>query len=270
VQGARLGIASVSADGILSYTPNPNANGTDAISYTVSVNGGAASSAAVATITVTPVNDLPVAGDITINAVQNAAMTLNLLATSTDPDGAADLKNVVITAWPPQLGPQPVPVKGVISFTPAATGNFAIGFRAVDAAGAQSANTATSTVTTVASETIGLTRVLFESGKNRFRVDGTDTIRASQTISITYTNGTLSRGPNTGQTCDGTDRIPECTVGTTGVTATGAFSFDSQFAATAFQNPNPAGGWSVAPTAVRAWSSNPVLGGGATLTITKK
>ena len=48
VQGARLGIASVGSDGILSYTPNANANGTDAVSYTVSVNGGAASAPAVA------------------------------------------------------------------------------------------------------------------------------------------------------------------------------------------------------------------------------
>jgi hypothetical protein len=222
------------------------------------------------TIAVTPVNDPPVAGDVTISAVQGAAMTLNLLSASTDPDGAADLKNAVITSWPVQLGTQPVPANGIISFTPNATGNFPIGFKAVDAAGAQSANTATSTVTSIAGETITLTRVQFESGKNRFRVDGTDTIRASQTISLTYTNGVIGKGPNIGQTCDGTDRLPECLVGTTGVTATGAFSFDASFATNAFQNPNPAGGWTVAPTSLRAWSSNPVLGGGATLGITKK
>jgi hypothetical protein len=270
VQGARLGVASVSADGILTYTPNANANGNDAVSYTVAVNGGPASNTAVANITVTSVNDPPVAGDVTISAVQGAAMTLNLLTTSTDPDGAGDLKNAVITSWPPELGAQPVPVNGVIGFTPTATGNFPIGYRVIDAAGAQSVNTGTGTVTAIAGETITLTRVQFESGKNRFRVDGTDTIRASQTISLTFTNGTLATGPNAGQTCDGTARLPECTIGTTGVTATGAFSFDAQFATSAYQNPNPAGGWSVAPTTLRAWSSNPVLGGGATLAITKK
>jgi hypothetical protein len=270
VQAARLGIATVSADGILTYVPNPNASGTDGITYTVAVNGGTASDPASVNITVTPVNDPPVAADITINAVQNIAMTLNLLANATDPDGATDVKNAVITSWPVQLGPQPVPVNGVISFTPASSGNTAIGFKVVDAAGAQSANTATGTVTTVAAETITLTRAQFETGKGRWRVDGTDTIRASQTISITYANGTLSRGPNAGQTCDGTALIPECTIGTTGVTATGAFSLDSQFGGTSFQSPTAAGGWSVSPTRVRAWSSNPVLGGGATLGILLK
>jgi hypothetical protein len=270
LQTARLGVATVSADGILTYVPNPNANGTDGITYTVSVNGGPASDPAVVTITVTPVNDPPVAAPVTINAVQATAMTLNLIANATDPDGPTDVKNAVITAWPPQLGTQPVPVNGVITFTPATTGNFAIGFNVVDAAGAQSATAVTGTVTVIASETIAITRAQFEAGKNRWRVDGTDTIRASQTISITYTNGTLSRGPNAGQTCDGTASLPECTIGTTGVTATGAFSLDSQFGNAVFQNPATAGGWSVLPTAVRAWSSNPVLGGGATLTFTRK
>ncbi len=270
LQNVRLGVGTVSPDGILSYTPNGNANGTDAVTFTVALSGGAASNPATATITVTPVNDIPVAADVTAGAVQGVAQTLNLLANSTDPDGVADLKNVLITAWPPELGPQPVPALGVVRFTPTLTGTFSIGFRAVDAAGAQSANTASSTVTAVAGETITLTRVQFESGKNRFRVDGTDTIRASQTISMTYTNGVIGKGPNIGQTCDGTDRLPECTIGTTGVTATGAFSFDSSFATTAFQNPNIAGGWSVAPTSLRAWSSNPVLGGGATQGIVKK
>jgi hypothetical protein len=270
IQGARLGVATVSADGILTYVPNPNMNGTDGITYTVSVNGGAASDPAVANITVTAVNDPPVAAPVTINAVQGSPMTLNLIANATDPDGATDVKNAVITSWPVQLGTQPVPANGVITFTPTTTGNFAIGFAVVDAAGAQSASTSTGTVTVIAAETITLSRVQFESGKNRWRVDGTDTIRASQTISITYTNGTIGKGPNIGQTCDGTDRLPECLIGTTGVTATGAFSLDAQFPTSSFQNPATAGGWSVPPTAVRAWSSNPVLGGGATLSITRK
>ena len=140
----------------------------------------------------------------------------------------------------------------------------------VDAAGAESANTGTSTVVVNVGETITLGRVQFEAGKNRWRVDGTDTIRNSQTISITYANGTIGKGPNVGQVCDGTDRLPECLIGTTGVTATGAFSLDAQFGSSSFQNPATAGGWSVAPTRVRAWSSNPVLGGDATANITRK
>jgi len=270
VQGARLGIASLAADGFLGYVPNANVNGSDAVTYTVSYNGGPASDPVTANITITPVNDAPVAGSSTINAVNGVVMTMNLLANATDPDGLADVKNAVITSWPVELGTPPVPNNGTISFTPAAMGNYTIGYKVVDAAGAQSENTGSGTVTVIAGEAISITRAQFEGGKNRWRVDGTDTIRSSQTISITYANGTLSRGPNAGMSCDGTDAIPECTIGTTGVTATGTFSLDQQFTSSSFQNPSTAGGWSVVPTQVRAWSSNPVLGGGATATITRK
>jgi hypothetical protein len=250
--------------------PNANASGTDGVTYTVSYNGGQASDPATANITVTPVNDAPVAGNMTINAVNNVAMTMNLIANATDPDGIADVKNAVITSWPPELGTAPLPNNGTISFTPVANGTYTIGYKVVDAAGAQSENTGSGTVTVIASEAITITRAQFETGKNRWRVDGTDTIRSSQTISITYANGTLSRGPNAGKTCDGTGTIPECTIGTTGVTATGTFSLDQVFSSTSFQNPATAGGWSVVPTQVRAWSSNPVLGGGFTANITRK
>ncbi|MEJ8835757.1 cadherin-like domain-containing protein [Ramlibacter sp. AN1133] len=268
VQTARLGIATVSADGILSYVPNANTSGTDGVTYTVSYNGGPVSDPATASITVTPVNDAPVAGNTTVGAVQNTAMTMNLISNATDPDGFADVKNAVITSWPPQLGTQPLPVNGSITFTPTTTGNFTFGYKVVDAAGAESANTGTGTVTVIAGETITLTRVRFETNGLRWRVDGTDTIQASQTISVTFMNGTLATGPNAGRTCDGTDTIPECVVGTTGVTTTNTFSLDQRAAAGSSQDirtSNPK--WSSVPTVVRAWSSNPVLGGGATLTI---
>jgi len=270
VQGARLGTATVSSDGFLSYAPNPNMTGVDGVTFTVSYNGGPASDPATVNITVSPVNDAPVAGSTTLNAVQNVPMTMNLIANATDPDGIADVKTAVITSWPVELGPQPVPVNGSITITPSLMGNFSFGYKVVDAAGVQSANDGAGSVTVIAGETISITRAQIESDKVRWRVDGTDTIRSSQTISITFVNGTLSRGPNAGQTCDGTDRLPECTIGTTGVTATGTFSLDSRFSSSAFQNPTAAGGWSVLPTRVRAWSSNPVLGGGAEATFTRK
>ena len=183
VQAARLGVASATNDGMLTYAPNANVNGTDSVTFTVKVNNGPASDPATATITVTSVNDAPVAANTTLRAVSGVANTLNLLTGATDPDGVADIKNAVITNWPVELGPQPVPVGGTIKFTPVATtGNFSIGYKVVDAAGLQSANTAAGAVTVVAGETITLTRVQWEAGKGRWRVDGTDTIQASQTI----------------------------------------------------------------------------------------
>jgi hypothetical protein len=105
----------------------------------VTVNGQTSNQAGLA-LNITPVNDLPVTGNTTISAVSGRANVLNLLATSSDPDGAADLANASIVTWPAQLGPQPIPVNGVITYTPTATGNFAITFKAVDKAGALSAN----------------------------------------------------------------------------------------------------------------------------------
>ncbi|HET8746157.1 MAG TPA: Ig-like domain-containing protein, partial [Ramlibacter sp.] len=260
----------VSSDGFLSYAPNPNASGVDGVTFTVSYNGGPASDPATVNITVTPVNDAPVAGSTTIQAVQNVTMSMNLIANATDPDGVSDVKTAVITSWPVELGPQPVPVNGSITIAPSLIGNYTFGYKVVDAAGVQSENDGVGTVTVIAGETITINRAQIETDKIRWRVDGTDTIRSSQTISITFANGTLSRGPNAGQTCDGTDRIPECTIGTTGVTATGTWALDSKFGSTSFQNPATAGGWSVVPTRIRAWSSNPVLGGGAEATISRK
>jgi hypothetical protein len=270
LQAARLGTTTVSADGFLNYLPNPNASGIDGVTFNVSFNGAPVSDPATVNITVTPVNDAPVAGNTTANAVSAIASTVNLLANATDPDGVADLKNVVITSWPAGLGTQPTPVNGAVTFTSTVPGTYTVQYKVVDAAGIQSENTGLASITVAAGETIAIARAQFEASKFRWRVDGTDTIRNSQTISITFMNGTLSRGPNAGQTCDGTDTIPECTIGTTGVTADGSWAFDQKFSSGSFQNPATAGGWSVAPTQVRAWSSNPVLGGGATANITRK
>jgi hypothetical protein len=270
LQNARLGVASVSADGMLVYAPNANATGTDSITFTVAVNGGSASDPASALITITPVNDAPVAGNTALNAVHNVTMSMNLIANATDPDGLSDVKNAVITSWPVELGAQPVPVNGTISFAPATTGNYTIGYKVLDAAGVQSDNTGSGTVVVNAGETISITRAQLETAKVRWRVDGTDTIRSSQTISVTFANGTLSRGPNAGQSCDGSDRLPECVIGTTGVTATGTYSLDQSFSSTSSQNPVTGGGWSVVPTQVRVFSSNPVLGGDAVRAFTRK
>ena len=53
---------ALAADGSFTYTPNANFNGTDSFTYTAS-DGTAASNVATVTITVTGVNDAPVAVD---------------------------------------------------------------------------------------------------------------------------------------------------------------------------------------------------------------
>ena len=50
-------------DGTFTYTPDPDFFGTDAFTYTITDAAGAVSAAATVTLTVSPVNDAPVAGD---------------------------------------------------------------------------------------------------------------------------------------------------------------------------------------------------------------
>lgn len=271
-QAPRLGLATVSADGFLTYVPNPNANGVDNVSYTVSVDGQL-SNQAVAVITITPVNDLPVAGNTTQGAVVAKTNIMNLISTSTDPDGNADVKEAVITSWPPQLGAQPVPASGVISFVPTATGNFTIGYQVRDTAGALSANTASGTVTVIGAEAIAYTKNNFKPGNvggtasTRWTVSGTDTVRGFQTLTIVYADGTL-RG--TGQTCNGTATVPDCVVGTAVVDGLGNWLFDQVGTPGGPKDPTDTATWSSTPRNIRTFSSNPVLGGSQSIGIVFK
>jgi VCBS repeat-containing protein len=259
-QTPRLGAASVSADGILTYTPNPNAFGTDSVNYTVAVDGNV-SNQAVVSINITPVNDLPVAASVQVNAVVNKLNVINLLSGATDPDGAADVKNAVITSWPVELGPQPTPVNGVVNFTPTASGPYPISYQVIDAAGATSANVGVVSAVVVPSESLTIPNVRFVRKSARWTMDGTDTVRAGQTLTIAYTNGTVR---STGQVCDGTAAIPACVVATTNVTGTGTWAVDFVAPGGSPVNPTNTQAWLVSPTSVRVFSSSPELGGSAT------
>ncbi len=270
-QAPRLGTATITPDGMVTYTPNANVNGTDSISYTVSVNG-TVSNIGLLGITITAVNDIPVAGNVTTNAVVSRTNQANLLATSTDPDGTADLANAVILSWPAQLGPQPVPVNGVISYTPSSTGNFNVAYQVRDASGALSANTATGVIAVIGSESISYTKDIFTRGKvggnasARWTVSGTDTVREGQTITIAYNNGTL----RTGQSCNGTAAVAACVVGTAVVDSTGVWLYDKVMAPGGATDPTDTLTWSSLPTQTKAFSSSPVLGGSNVSGITLK
>ena len=70
----------------LQYTPAPDYNGPDAFSYTAS-DGSESSSPATVGITVTPVNDPPVAHDDTAATTSGAPVSIDVLANDTDVDG---------------------------------------------------------------------------------------------------------------------------------------------------------------------------------------
>ncbi len=80
------GTLSINPDNTINYTPNANFNGSDSFTYTISDGNGAADVATV-NVVVSPVNDIPVASDDTTSTQQGTAVTINVLANDSDPDG---------------------------------------------------------------------------------------------------------------------------------------------------------------------------------------
>ncbi len=85
------GQVSLSANGGFTYAPNTNFNGTDSFTYRAN-DGTANSGIATVTITVTPVNDPPVARNDAYTVNENSVLTINapgILANDSDADGNA-------------------------------------------------------------------------------------------------------------------------------------------------------------------------------------
>jgi hypothetical protein len=138
----KKGTATLAADGSLTFVPNKDANGADSLSFVVN-DGGLNSDPAVVSITINPVNDLPVAMDGNLNTNEDVAVNGKLNAA--DADGDALVYEIVA-----------MPAKGVIQNLVASSGTFtyqpnlntvgmdSFTFRAKDAAG--NSNTATVSV----------------------------------------------------------------------------------------------------------------------------
>jgi len=270
----RIGKVVLNADNTMTYTPNSNANGADTIGYTVTVNG-ATSNIAFVTVNITPVNDLPVAVNDSFGAVVGKSNKANVIANDTDPDGATDVANAQIVTWPAQLGPQPVPAGGVVTYTPTSTGTFSFTYKAVDKAGVASANIATASVLVSGSEVLVYTKQLFKQGNQgggataRWTVSGTDNVLEGQTITIVYNNGTLNAA-NGGGTCNGTATNPKCVIGSAVVDGLGNWLFDQVFVPGGPTDPTDAATWTTKPTTINSFSSAPVLGGHSSTNIQLK
>ncbi|MDB9922582.1 Ig-like domain-containing protein, partial [Polaribacter sp.] len=116
------GTAAVNADGVsIDYTPAANFNGTETITYTVS-DGELSDTTGTLTITVTAVNDAPVAMADTATVLEDSALT-NIDIVSNDTDVEGDTLTL-ITATPDGSGTVSVNADGVsVDYTPAANFN---------------------------------------------------------------------------------------------------------------------------------------------------
>jgi VCBS repeat-containing protein len=97
--GPTHGALSLNSDGSYSYTPNANYNGSDSFTY-VANDGALDSNVATVSLTITPVNDPPVAADDSATVNEGAAVAINLAANDSDVDSALDLNSIQIVGVP--------------------------------------------------------------------------------------------------------------------------------------------------------------------------
>ena len=98
------------ATGTFTYTPNPNIFGTDAFTFKAD-NATAYSNVATVTVTITPLNDAPVAYDDTLAVATGASMTGTLVASDVD---SPTLSYAIVAS----------PTKGAVTITDPATGAY--------------------------------------------------------------------------------------------------------------------------------------------------
>ena len=141
------------ATGTVSYTPHPNFSGSDSLTYTVSDRAGIISNVATVTITVTEVNDAPVAADDSSQTGEDIALNIDVLANDNDVDDGINSSTLTIFAAP--ANGVALVVNGQISYTPAAnfSGSDSFRYNVQDNSGATS-NLAT--VTLVVSSVVDL------------------------------------------------------------------------------------------------------------------
>ena len=220
----RLGSAVVNPGGDVTFTPNLNANGSDAFTYTVTVGTNVSNTASV-TLNIIPVNDAPVAANDSFSAIANQLVQLNVLANDTDPDGATDLAAAVLVTPPAAGATVTGGAGGVFAFNATAGGTYSFTYQAQDASLAASANTATVTVQVAATETLNITRAEYIRSKGRLKAQGTISPAANQTITIVFVDaaGTVLGAAGSTVAVAGSwllDQVVPMPTGTTAIKAT--------------------------------------------------
>ncbi|EAQ01548.1 type I secretion target repeat protein, partial [Pseudooceanicola batsensis HTCC2597] len=130
--------------GQIVYTPDPDFNGTDTLTYTVDDGTGNTDTATV-TVTVNPVNDAPVAADDSDTTEEDTAVTIDVLGNDTDVDG--DTLSIQSVGTPANGTAQIV--GGQIVYTPEAgfTGDDTFEYTVSDGNGGTDTATVTVSVT---------------------------------------------------------------------------------------------------------------------------
>ncbi|WP_298862837.1 cadherin-like domain-containing protein, partial [uncultured Sulfitobacter sp.] len=148
---AAQGTVTDNGDGTVTFTPALDFNGEATISYTVSDPAGLADDG-IATVTVIPVNDAPVAVDDTATTPVDEAVIVDLLGNDTDVDNTNDELSIAAVSVPVEQGTVADNGDGTVTFTPADgfTGDATITYSVSDPSGLTDDGVATVTVTPAA------------------------------------------------------------------------------------------------------------------------
>jgi gliding motility-associated-like protein len=197
---AGQGSYAVNNAGVVTFTPEANYNGAATpIHYTVNDNKAATSNITTISVTVTSVNDLPVATPDTKTTAEGVAVTLNVTGNDTDVDGTIDVSTVDLN--PATAGRQTtfivsgqgtytVDNAGMVTFVPVA------GFSGVATAVNYTVNDNAGAVSNISTITITVTSL------NAAPVPVDDNAATTQNVSVTISvldNDSFGiNGPSTG------------------------------------------------------------------------
>src|SRR5690554_5734160 len=214
---AQGGTISIATDGSYTYTPALNFTGTDSVDYTIT--DGSLTDTATLTITVSPVNDAPVAVDDAISIAEDTVFTSTVSLLANDSDVDSSFTAVAGTYTTAQGGTIVIAADGQYVYTPKANFN---GTDTVDYTITDGSLTDTGTLTIVVTPVNDApvanpdTATVVEDTLTTINVLGNDTDAEMDTVTVTAAaalhgtvttnpDGTLSYTPNTNYT--GADTI---------------------------------------------------------------
>jgi uncharacterized delta-60 repeat protein len=202
------GSLSLSSDGTFVYTPNVNFNGSDSFTYQITDSNGGSDTAAVS-ITVTSVNDIPVAVNDSVSTTEDTVLNgTTVLINDSDIEG--DTLTISATAITDATnGVLNLSSNGTYSYTPAANfnGEDSFVYQANDGNGGSAQGTVTITVependdpvATIDSYTVNedvvLTKLVTDGDQllaNDSDIDVSDTLSVNTTPLSDVTDGTLT------------------------------------------------------------------------------
>ena len=140
------GHGTVSCTTTCTYTPAANYNGPDSFTYTISDGHGGTATGNVS-VTVTPVNDAPVAVNDSSTTAEDTVKAINVVANDTDPDG--DTLSAILVTPPTKGGAVCSGATCTYTPNPNATGADSFTYRASDGTANSGAATVSISITAV-------------------------------------------------------------------------------------------------------------------------